>query len=291
MNEKHLYSSLEIGETSGSFTDETIIDSSVIEIYFDNTDCYLDSIYQNGHTVYYTVGGNATGTNVCLCIDNLSNFAPYDDEGISARVDGIEEDIKSINTEIETLDETLSERVPDETLLGGVLYHGTTGNTWKKLNANNLDYDENSTIYSAMGDIDSLDTTSKNLVGAINEVKSSGGGSQSEVYDNTERTIGTWFGKPLYRKCYVFTQVNAENTYDISSLNIEDLVNIKGTLLRQISILQYKPIQYRTEAPENANYGINLELRNDTLYLELYSYPPSEIKKINIVLEYTKVGD
>ena len=79
--------------------------------------------------------------------------------------------LSDIDTNLRNLTDTVNERVPSQTVLGGVLYHSTTGNTWKKLDAQNLDYDEQSTIYSAMGDIDELETTATNLVGAINEVK------------------------------------------------------------------------------------------------------------------------
>lgn len=160
MNMKHLYTSLGSGATSGSVTDNSITDDSVIEIYFDNTDCYIDSSSQSGHTVYFTVGGNATGTNVCVVVNNLTNFTPYDDTNIVNRVSSLESEVETLDNVVTTLEtdvETLETRVDG-------------------LNANNINYDEHSTLYSAMGDIDSLETTSKNLVGAINEVKESGGG-------------------------------------------------------------------------------------------------------------------
>lgn len=186
MNTKHLYTSLDSGVTQGSVTDNTIIDISVIEIYFDNTDCYIDGTSQEGHTVYFTVGGNATGTNVCVVVNNLTDFVPYDDSALVSRVNTAE-------VNLGLLDAELDERVPDETILGGVLYHGTTGNTWKKLNANNLNYDDESTIYSAMGDIDSLETTSKNLVGAINEIRESGGESITDITNEfTFKTGISW---------------------------------------------------------------------------------------------------
>lgn len=213
MNMKHLYTSLGSGITSGSVTDNSITDDSVIEIYFDNTDCYIDTTSQSGHTVYFTVGGNTTGTNVCVVVNNLTDFTPYNDADIQERVDELETTIEELETTIDGL------------------------------NASNISYDEHSTLYSAMGDIDSLETTSKNLVGAINEVKGSGGGSQ-EVYDDTERVIGTWFGKSLYRK--VFT-TNADLSFSgsvgqylqlptIPTSNIDVLVDAyvirgKGTVL------------------------------------------------------------
>lgn len=146
MNEKHLYTTLGATVQSGSVTDETITDSSVIEIYFDEPDVYIKSSSQSGHTVNFTVDGNLTGVNVCVVVNNLTDFVPYDGEGIENRVSALESDIDTITSEIETLD-----------------------NKVDNLSASNINYDEHSTLYSAMGDIDELETESKNLVGAINE--------------------------------------------------------------------------------------------------------------------------
>ena len=52
--------------------------------------------------------------------------------------------------------------------------------------------------------------------------------SAGETYDGQERVIGTWFGKPLYRK--VFTTDNA--IIDTSSLNVEHYVKIYGFCTR-----------------------------------------------------------
>lgn len=153
MNMKHLYTSLDSGVTSGSVTDNSITDDSVIEIYFDNADCFIDTTSQSGHTVYFTVGGNATGTNVCVVVNNLTNFVPYDDTDIREIVAEVEQDIVNLETTVSELDTTVDGL---ETTIDG-------------LNASNISYDEHSTLYSAMGDIDELETTSKNLVGAINE--------------------------------------------------------------------------------------------------------------------------
>lgn len=86
----------------------------------------------------------------------------------------------------------LQTRVPSDTVLGGVLYHGTTGNSWKKLTSHNIDYDDNSTIYSAMGDIDTLETESTNIVDAINEVKNSSHDTTSEVLHLALNNVATY---------------------------------------------------------------------------------------------------
>lgn len=98
MNTKHLYTSLGLGVTQGSVTDNTIIDSSVIEIYFDNTDCYIDGTSQEGHTVYFTVGGNATGTNVCVVVNNLTDFVPYNDTEVQTHLSLLDTDVNAMSS-------------------------------------------------------------------------------------------------------------------------------------------------------------------------------------------------
>lgn len=171
MNMKHLYTELDALSQSGSVTDNSITDDSVIEIYFDNTNVYLKTISQSGHVVSFTVDGNIEGTNVCVVVNNLTNFVPYDDTSINNRMESIESDIDTITTELETIDTEL-ETIDTEI--------ETLDNKVNNLSASTINYDEHSTLYSAMGDIDDLQTTSKNLVGAINEVKESGGGGGSE---------------------------------------------------------------------------------------------------------------
>ena len=50
------------------------------------------------------------------------------------------------------------------------------------------------------------------------------------VYSSEEQLIGTWFDKPLYRKCYEVTNVNVDESqipHDID--NLDDIVKIDGT--------------------------------------------------------------
>lgn len=276
MNMKHLYTSLGSGITSGSVTDNSITDDSVIEIYFDNTDCYIDSTSQSGHTVYFTVGGNATGTNVCVVVNNLTNFTPYDDTSILSRINSLESEVETLDNVVTTLEtdvETL------ETTVDG-------------LNASNINYDEHSTLYSAMGDIDSLETTSKNLVGAINEVKESGGGSQ-EVYDSTERVIGTWFSKPLYRKSSILeSRIQGGRDTDIphNINNLKEIINVRITVHFTNGWWRPIPFTYNNGSSYSewfAGWGII----DNLLRLQVGVSFAASVDKLFITYEYTKTTD
>lgn len=268
MNMKHLYTSLGSGVTSGSVTDNSITDDSVIEIYFDNTDCYIDTTSQSGHTVYFTVGGNATGTNVCVVVNNLTNFTPYDDTNVTQRVSTLETDVETLDNLVTTLEtdvETLETRVDG-------------------LNASNINYDEHSTLYSAMGDIDELETTSKNLVGAINELKESGGGSQ-EIYTNTEKLVGKWFNRNLYMKSFEYTGGLSGSANKAHNTTFDTIIKFEGIGYQAdggftpIPSVHYSSIQnmigvFITHSEFLFRFGSN-----------------TSINKITCTIYYTKVGE
>lgn len=74
----------------------------------------------------------------------------------------------------------------------------------------------------------SLTTDSKNLVGAINEVKK----SQSQSYSTEEQVVGTWIdGKPIYQKTYTNLGIatTPENVWfdivNVGELNIDTLLS------------------------------------------------------------------
>lgn len=245
MNMKHLYTSLGSGITSGSVTDNSITNDSVIEIYFDNTDCYIDSTNQSGHTVYFTVGGNATGANVCVVVNNLTNFTPYNDTDIRERVAQTEQDIINLEAEVDGLETTVNEL---ETTVDG-------------LNASNINYDEHSTLYSAMGDIDELETTSKNLVGAINELKESGGGGGSDIIYKDVTISGSitdWTSNYISRN---YSAYNIDTSaYDVIGIT---LINFTGnTVLAPMIGNATQFYVLRTSSTTISNIQLRFVLKN-----------------------------
>lgn len=140
-------------ETEIVFTDVNIEDSSIIEVYYDDNNVYTLETWQSGDDVHIITSPHSNQVGVKLLINNVDSFTPYDDTNIKQRVSTLESNVVTIDNKVTTLEtdvETLETKV-------------------EELNASNISYDEHSTLYSAMGDIDELETTSKNLVGAINE--------------------------------------------------------------------------------------------------------------------------
>ena len=116
-------------------------------------------------------------------------------------------------------------------------------------------------------------------------------GVPTHHYSTSEQVVGTWTNnKPLYAKTFVFTALTT--SIDISSLQIEDLIERKGTFTRNTgSQIQQKSVDYRTESPASNNYGIQCELRDTNLHVSINGYSYTEITQFRITLQYTKTTD
>lgn len=220
-------------------TDNVIDDNSIIEVYPSDESIIPVEVSVTGNTLVVTFDSKAANIiPIKIFVNNLvgeylppSSGDAYDidwkempETGMQSVGDGLDKLVDYFNG----LEEEVYTKVPDDTVLGGVLYNSTTGNTWKKLTASNIDYDENSTIYSAMGDIDELETESTNLVDAINEVNAKPSGGVN--YSTDEHIVGTWIdGTPVYERTFYITEFSgqlwqANQWYEVTSID--------GTVIR-----------------------------------------------------------
>ena len=112
-------------------------------------------------------------------------------------------------------------------------------------------------------------------------------------YSTSEQVIGTWINnKPLYAKTFAFTPTALTTSIDVSSLQIDKLIERKGTFTRNAGTqIQQKAVDYRTESPASNNYGIQCEIRDTNLHVNINGYSYSEITEFRITLLYTKTTD
>ena len=226
---KVITGTLQANHISMQLTDDTINDDSIFEVYTDTENIIPSSVSVGVHTVTITFDSKPTSNvGVKVLVNNIvgeyypeisASNVTYNDTTVDETLDDISNDISNIST-------TINERVPNDTVLGGVLYHSTTGNTWKKLDASNLDYDTDSTIYSAMGDIDNLTTESKNLVGAINEVKQTTSALPDYSVNEVEMPYKWLDGRSIYRKSYALDLSLSYNNWIVIDSNFNN-PNIK----------------------------------------------------------------
>lgn len=239
---KVITGTLQANHNTMQITENIIENSYIYEVYVNsNSDVIPQSIDVSGHTLTVTFDSKPTNNVVCkiLMFDEYisSNDIAYQEgqhtptvktvlEGMTEEILDFDRQLTTFGNKVNTLTNTvndINERIPTDTVLGGVLYHSTTGNTWKKLDSSNIDYDEGSTIYSAMGDIDDLSTTSKNLVSAINEVNSRPSGGI--IISSTPVVIGKFDNKNLYCKYITGNIIGGDFTVPHNIENLDLIID------------------------------------------------------------------
>lgn len=107
-----------------------------------------------------------------------------------------------------------------------------------------------------------------------------------KVYDDVERVIGTWFGKPLYRKVFIRegALVTGDNTVGYID-NFESLVSAKicGRNSSRTSWSNYT-------APNNTD-GLYVKVYDSDKKLVVSAGQQWSNPLLYITVEYTKVGD
>lgn len=252
---------------------ENIIENSYIyEVYVNSTsDVIPQSIDVSGHTLTVIFDSSPTNNVVCkiLMFDEYisSKDILYLDgiQGTTVKtvLDGITEELQDFNiglTTITTKVNNIDSRIPTDTVLGGVLYHATTGNIWKKLDASNLDYDNNSTIYSAIGDIDELETQSTNLVNAINEVNSRPSGGI--VMSTTPVVVGKFDNKNLYCKYITGNIISGDFTVPHHIENLDMIIDYD--VYRYVNIDSERLLWKAYGRGTNRSYNITVNGVNET---------------------------
>lgn len=178
---------------------------------------------------------------------------------------------------------SLEDLVPDDPENGTYLFHGSLGNYWRKPTASNIDYDDNSTIYSIIGDIDDITTTSKNLVGAINEIKSSGGGV---IYSTDEYDTGKiWIdGKKIYGKVFVTTGLPNVNI-PFEETNFDRIISLTGGTDATVTGQGYffRPLPMVDSNPAN-----NLRMDYTTGNIRILGTGVWGDYTVYVIIEYTK---
>lgn len=244
---KTLFKTLNQNTSSFTITDEAISNNSIFEVYPSDDSVILADVTVNGTTANIIFDSAAEYNIPCaVFINNLVGAYepesglpdPTNKNGYTLRVhDNIANwelvtagNILYKDSNVYRALEELEDELHENTVPDGVLYHATSGNIWKKLDASNIDYDSDSTIYSAMGDVDDLETESNNLVDAINEVnaKSSGGITYSTEEVDTGKI---WIdGKHIYTKVFVFNTPRAADTTIDFGFTLDTLINVTGEM-------------------------------------------------------------
>lgn len=105
---------------------------------------------------------------------------------------------------------------------------------------------------------------------------------EKNIYLTEEQRIGTWLGKPLYRKVITNTTGTTEGvwkTIDSSLANVDEVITLVGTIEKTLSVPAYVV----------SGYSVALQYTNNTgVQVIAYGYLGSNIK---VIIEYTKTTD
>lgn len=120
-----------------------------------------------------------------------------------------------------------------------------------------------------------------------------GGGSSEEIYSTEETRIGTWLGKPLYRKAYNFTTSSSALNMQIKIDNIDYgyiTMTDKSVLLDNIGNSKSMPMNFVTSTTFICR--ANVQYTSDAGWFVYFVYPSDvKNKKGIVVVEYTKTTD
>ena len=109
--------------------------------------------------------------------------------------------------------------------------------------------------------------------------------SQQEIYDDQERVIGTWFGKPLYRKTVYSTVAGKGTQYTVTTniTNLERCVNLYGNTYSNSGHI---PINYPGDG-NVSNINMCYLKKDGTEIIYRINYGDS----FYVTIEYTKTTD
>lgn len=269
---KKLETTLEAGTNTHTFTDDLITDNSVIEVYTDNDDVYPVNIEQSGHSVNIEIVGHIVAVRVAITINNVISYEPVDVSAINTHFDNLDQDVSDITTSI----------------------NGLTNRVLNNENDIDTINDDLSALSTMVTD---LETGKQNLLIQGNNITltpveggtridASGGSSIQEVYDDTERVIGTWFDKTLYRKTIVMSELGIGTTTIPLPNDLKMICSFNGILINKNDnkIMRVLPF-----ADNTANNNIRVDTDGTSLRIITYASWANYIPYVTI--KYTKVGD
>lgn len=152
---------------------------------------------------------------------------------------------------------------------------------WVNIAQSEIDF---SNIYQTKTD-NTLTTTSKQIVGAINEVNNDLTDKIDGSFYGVEEKIGTWFGKNLYRKCYKVDETKSSTFVLDSTLNNTNIepVSIEGCYYENGDNV-FSPFRVFVSSaivvariPQLTNSGLQFRVETNS------------ISKIKVILYYTKI--
>ena len=135
----------------------------------------------------------------------------------------------------------------------------------------------------------SLATTNKTVVGAINEINTNL--SNSVSYALTEKVIGDFFGSPLYRRGFILTNItvpkNGNYTIAISDLISVNIRTIDFKAIARVGT-QYLILPYAYSNTCTSIYSIDIAVDNANIVISRGNSNDLIMNDLTLILDYIK---
>lgn len=151
------------------------------------------------------------------------------------------------------------------------------------------------TLQEYNGKLEENNVSLTNVLTTINNLPTASGGGSSDIYSLEETVIGTWLGKPLYRKVISFQKSDfINNTVHL----IHNISDIDVVVTQKCNWYDSAATRWRT-IPSNyystMNWSTQLSTAEEFITFELGNSALERIRNsatyIYVVLEYTKTTD
>lgn len=113
--------------------------------------------------------------------------------------------------------------------------------------------------------------------------------AKQHVYDDKEKIVGTWFGKPLYEYSFTLIPTGGGDYYNIPINNVDVIRNIEAVGIRQNG--WHVANNYQAAVNNNYSSVFNVEWNPGEKKLYLLYGSGTPISKAYITLQYTKTTD
>ena len=114
------------------------------------------------------------------------------------------------------------------------------------------------------------------------------------AYSSEEQVIGTWFGKPLYKKTYVATDLNVRETFVKLDETVEKVTNFYGNIIFRGTVKPIPAIDFSYEDGIticSCSYLPKTESWKPNNFYMVSSNDNSKIGGYDLTVEYTKTTD
>lgn len=294
---KTLYATLQAGSNTYTFTDNLISDVSKLTLMTDDDDVYpVNMEITNTHSVAVEISDHTAPVQIALIINNVETYSPVDISGIEDEIQSVSDNLSGLTSVVNEISDNVDNIEGDVSTLGTMVTDLETSKQDTLTAGENITIVDN--VISSTGGGEAFIEMTKSEYDALPDTKltdsvprlitdySEGSGSYADNnYSTEEQRIGTWLGKPLYRKVIQKPFGTYPNGNTVS-IDVENYIPINCEAFRVTTDKNYI---YKAPVDTGSGYYFNVQ-RFDINGVN-YKSQGWNSGDLVLIVEYTKVGD